>query len=61
MTTLALYEDALAPGRLALTAAPRVLYIASGEASSLEANEAWFGARGVVEAGGEARPSCAGS
>jgi hypothetical protein len=55
LTTLALYEDLLAPGEArALPAAPRVLYVASGEASSLAANEAWFGGGEVtVEAGGE--------
>lgn len=44
MTTLALYEDLLGPGeRRSLPAASRVLFVASGEASSIGANEAWFG------------------
>jgi hypothetical protein len=44
VTTLALYEDLLAPGECrSLPAANRVLFVASGEASSLGPNEAWFG------------------
>lgn len=44
MTTLSLYEDLLGPGEVrSLQAANRVLYVASGEASSLGANDAWFG------------------
>jgi hypothetical protein len=44
MTTLALYEDILGPGESrSLAAASRVLYVASGEASSIAANDAWFG------------------
>jgi quercetin dioxygenase-like cupin family protein len=44
LTTLALYEDLLAPGeRRGLAACNRVLYVASGEASSLRPNDAWFG------------------
>src|SRR5687768_15296742 len=44
MTTLALYEDLLAPGEArGLPACCRVLYVASGEASSIGANDAWFG------------------
>ena len=44
MTTLALYEDLLAPRECReLPAGNRVLYVASGEASSLGPNEAWFG------------------
>jgi quercetin dioxygenase-like cupin family protein len=46
LTTLALYEDLLAPReRRGLAACNRVLYVASGEASSLRANDAWFGDR----------------
>jgi hypothetical protein len=53
VTTLALYEDLLAPGeRRPLAAASRVLFVASGQASSLGAGEAWFGdAEARVEAG----------
>jgi hypothetical protein len=44
VTTLALYEDLLGPGEVRpLQAASRVLYVASGEASSLGPNDAWFG------------------
>jgi hypothetical protein len=55
VTTLALYEDLLAPGeRRSLAAANRVLFVASGEASSLGANEAWFGdGEARVQAGHE--------
>jgi hypothetical protein len=53
LTTLSLYEDILAPGEeRALPAVPRVLYVASGEASSLGPNEAWFGTDGVTVAAG---------
>jgi hypothetical protein len=55
LTTLALYEDLLAPGQArGLPACNRVLYVASGEASSIEANQAWFGAgEAKVQAGHE--------
>jgi hypothetical protein len=55
LTTLALYEDLLAPGeKRGLPACNRVLYVASGEASSLGANDAWFGAgEAKVQAGHE--------
>lgn len=55
MTSLSLYEDLLGPGEtLSLPRGIRILYVASGEASSLRANEAWFGADEVeLEAGGE--------
>jgi quercetin dioxygenase-like cupin family protein len=55
LTTLALYEDLLAPGQArGLPACNRVLYVASGEASSIEANQAWFGAgEAKVRAGHE--------
>ena len=55
VTTLALYEDLLAPGeRRSLAAANRVLFVASGEASSLGANDAWFGdGEALVHAGHE--------
>ncbi len=44
MRTLALYEDLFAPGESrGLPACSRVLYVASGEVSSLRANDAWFG------------------
>jgi hypothetical protein len=45
VTTLALYEDLLAPGeRLALAAGGRMLYVASGEIAGLHAGSAAFGA-----------------
>jgi quercetin dioxygenase-like cupin family protein len=55
MTTLAFYEDLLAPGEArALPACSRVLYVASGGASSLGPNEAWFGRdEATLEAGHE--------
>ncbi len=55
MTSLALYEDLLGLGEtLSLPRGIRVLYVASGEASSLRANEAWFGTDEVeLKAGGE--------
>jgi hypothetical protein len=55
VTTLALYEDLLGPGEVrSLQAASRVLYVASGEASSLGANDAWFGeGEARVQAGHE--------
>ena len=55
LSHLALYEDLLGPGEgLSLPRGVRVLYVASGEASSLRANEAWFGTDEVeLEAGGE--------
>ena len=44
MTALALYEDLLRPSETrSLAARSRVLYVASGEASSIGANEAWYG------------------
>jgi hypothetical protein len=53
VTTLALYEDLLGPGTTQrLPAGNRVLYVASGEASSLGANEAWFGDGEVTVAAG---------
>jgi hypothetical protein len=53
VTTLALYEDLLGPGeRRTLPGINRVLYVASGEASSLGANEAWFGDTEVTVAAG---------
>ena len=49
MTTLALYEDVLAPEEARpLQAASRVVYVASGDASSIGPNEAWFGDAGVT-------------
>lgn len=55
MTSLALYEDLLAPGETrSLPPGIRVLYVASGEASSLRPNEAWSGTEKVeLRAGGE--------
>jgi quercetin dioxygenase-like cupin family protein len=55
LSTLAFYEDLLAPGETrGLPACNRVLYVASGEASSLEASQAWFGAaEAKVRAGHE--------
>jgi hypothetical protein len=55
LSILALYEDLLAPGEArSLSACNRVLYVASGEASSIEANQAWFGAgEAKVQAGDE--------
>jgi len=55
LTTLALYEDVLAPGaRRELAGCNRVLYVASGEASGVRADQAWLGADDVtVEAGDE--------
>ena len=55
MTTLALYEDLLGPAEVrSLQAARRVLYVASGQASSLGPNDAWFGdGEARVEAGHE--------
>jgi hypothetical protein len=45
VTTLALYEDLLAPGeRLVLAAGGRMLYVASGEIGGLHAGAAAFGA-----------------
>jgi hypothetical protein len=45
MTTLALYEDLLAPGEtLELAAGGRIVYVASGELASLHAGTAAFGA-----------------
>ena len=45
MTTLALYEDLLAPGEtLQLAAGGRIVYVASGELASLHAGTAAFGA-----------------
>ena len=44
MTTLALYEDLLAPGeRLDLAAGGRIVYVASGELATLHAGTAAFG------------------
>jgi quercetin dioxygenase-like cupin family protein len=44
LTALALYEDLLRPSDTrTLSARSRVLYVASGEASSIGANEAWYG------------------
>jgi quercetin dioxygenase-like cupin family protein len=44
LTALALYEDLLRPSETrSLAARSRVLYVASGEASSIGANEAWYG------------------
>jgi len=44
VTTLALYEDLLRPGEVrALAAASRILFVASGTASSLGPDEAWSG------------------
>ena len=53
MTTLALYEDLLAPGeRLELRHGGRIVYVASGELASLHAGSAAFGAdEAVLEAG----------
>ena len=53
MTTLALYEDLLAPGeRLELAAGGRIVYVASGELASLHAGSAAFGAdEASLEAG----------
>jgi hypothetical protein len=55
LTTLALYEDLLGPGEsLDLPAGNRVVYVASGAASGLGPNEAWFGDEAVkIEAGDE--------
>ena len=55
MTTLALYEDLLAPGeRLELAAGGRVLYVASGEIAGLHAGSAAFGAdEASLAAGGD--------
>lgn len=55
MTSLSLYRDLLGPGETrSLPPGIRVLYVASGEASSLRANEAWFGTDEVeVQAGSE--------
>ncbi len=55
MTSLALYEDLLALGEtVSLPRGIRMLYAASGEASSLRANEAWFGTEELeLKAGGE--------
>ena len=45
MTTLALYEDLLAPGEeLVLARGSRIVYVASGELASLHAGTAAFGA-----------------
>jgi hypothetical protein len=45
VTTLALYEDLLAPGEtLQLAAGGRIVYVASGELASLHAGTAAFGA-----------------
>jgi quercetin dioxygenase-like cupin family protein len=53
VTTLALYEDLLGPGEMQrLPAGNRVLYVASGAASSLGPNEAWFGDGEVTVAAG---------
>jgi hypothetical protein len=53
VTTLALYEDLLAPGeRLQLAHGGRIVYVASGELASLHAGSAAFGAEeAVLEAG----------
>lgn len=55
LTSLSLYEDLLGPRETrSLPPGIRVLYVASGEASSLRANEAWLGTDEVeLEAGGE--------
>lgn len=55
MTSLALYEDLLGPGETrSLPPGIRVLYVASGEASSLRPNEAWSGTDEIeLRAGGE--------
>jgi len=55
LTTLALYEDVLAPGaKRSLAGCNRVVYVATGEASGVRADEAWFGAQDVeLEAGDE--------
>ena len=55
MTSLSLYEDLLAPGEsLALPAGGRMVYVASGELSSLHAGSAAFGDdEAVLEAGGD--------
>lgn len=53
MTTLALYEDLLAPGEtLDLAAGGRIVYVASGELASLHAGSAAFGADPAVLAAG---------
>jgi hypothetical protein len=53
VTTLALYEDLLAPGeRLELAAGDRMLYVASGEIGGLHAGSAVFGADGAALAAG---------
>jgi hypothetical protein len=53
VTTLALYEDLLAPGEtLALAAGGRIVYVASGELATLHAGSAAFGAdEALLEAG----------
>ena len=53
MTTLALYEDLLAPGEaLVLAAGGRIVYVASGELATLHAGSAAFGAdEAALEAG----------
>jgi hypothetical protein len=53
MTTLALYEDLLAPGEtLELAAGGRIVYVASGELASLHAGTAAFGAEEAALAAG---------
>ena len=53
MTSLALYEDLLAPGQaLELPAGNRVLYVASGDAAGLGPNAARFGSAEVRGAAG---------
>ena len=53
MTTLALYEDLLAPGeQLNLAAGGRIVYVASGELASLHAGNAAFGAEEASLAAG---------
>ena len=53
MTTLALYEDLLAPGEtLQLAAGGRIVYVASGELASLHAGTAAFGAEEAELAAG---------
>ena len=55
VTTLALYEDLLAPGeRLELAAGGRIVYVASGELATLHAGNAAFGAdEASLAAGGD--------
>ena len=55
MTALSLYEDLLAPGEeLALAAGGRIVYVASGELSSLHAGSAAFGSdEARLEAGSD--------